>query len=146
MVISPGASKLISASTGAPSASARSEGSIEATKGTAVPTAAAPPAQALAMTRLRRALLGFEESLIREDPGPERCCEKRGDYTESPLTNQIFCSNPLIYIMNSGSAESHPVAASRGSADGASSSANRAAVSASRGREPEREPTYNRRS
>jgi len=52
----------MSASTGAPSASARSEGNIEAAKGTAVATADAPPAQALAMTRLRR--LRFDLGLI----------------------------------------------------------------------------------
>jgi len=44
----------MSASTGAPSASARYEGNIEDAKGTDVATAAAPPAQALAMTKLRR--------------------------------------------------------------------------------------------
>src|SRR5262245_28930636 len=59
----------MSASTGAPSALARSEGSIEAAKGTAVATAAAPPAQALAMTSVRRprlipALFFIERSLL----------------------------------------------------------------------------------
>jgi hypothetical protein len=53
-IISPGASLLISASTGAPAALARSEGAMLARNGTAVATVATPPTAAVAKTRLRR--------------------------------------------------------------------------------------------
>src|SRR3990172_11232120 len=54
----------MSASTGAPIALARSEGSIDATNGTALATLATPPAQVVAMRILRRARLTSGFSLI----------------------------------------------------------------------------------
>src|SRR5690606_24937186 len=61
--ISPGASLLMSTSTGAPSAFARSEGSILAAKGTAAPTAAMPPTTEVA-TNNPRLLLSSSLSLM----------------------------------------------------------------------------------
>jgi len=54
-------------STGAPAARARSEGHMLATKGTAAPTPATPPATEVATTRLRRVLSTFVCSLMEMD-------------------------------------------------------------------------------
>src|SRR5690606_22298842 len=59
VIISPGASLLTSASTGAPAALARSDGVRLATNGTAVATAATPPAADVASSRVRRLLSIF---------------------------------------------------------------------------------------
>src|SRR5690606_7352482 len=56
VIISPGASLLTSASTGAPAARARADGVRLATKGTAVAATATPPAALVAIRRLRRCL------------------------------------------------------------------------------------------
>ena len=62
--ISPGAMCEMSASTGAPTALARSEGHMLATKGTAAATPAAPPATEVATTSLRRFLFTFISSFM----------------------------------------------------------------------------------
>ncbi|OPZ04091.1 MAG: hypothetical protein BWZ09_02025 [Alphaproteobacteria bacterium ADurb.BinA305] len=59
VIISPGFSLLTSASTGAPAAFARSDGVRLATNGTAVATAATPPAADVASSRVRRLLSIF---------------------------------------------------------------------------------------
>src|SRR5688500_19907471 len=64
---SPGASCEMSTSTAAPRALARSEGSMLATKGTAAPTVAAPPARDVATTRLRRVLSACTRYLMEMD-------------------------------------------------------------------------------
>src|SRR5215470_14064912 len=91
----------MSASTGAPSALARSEGSIDAAKGTAAATAAAPPAQAPATTSVRRprlrSALSFMEKSLRE-----KALAKTANYTESVAAGQISCSKLLILSANSG--------------------------------------------
>ncbi|MNC86515.1 hypothetical protein D3C83_21850 [compost metagenome] len=53
-IFSPGSSLLTSASTGAPAALARSEGSMLATNGTAAATPATPPATPVAASSRRR--------------------------------------------------------------------------------------------
>src|SRR6478672_1062010 len=94
----------MSASTGAPSALARSEGSMEAAKGTAVATAAALPAQALAMTSVRRPRLIPASSFMGEILA-EGHCRGGANYTESALPGQIFDAKLLILYSNSGT---HP--------------------------------------
>jgi hypothetical protein len=60
----------MSTSTGAPAARARSEGVRLATKGTAAPTASAPPAPAVAMSSRRRdGLQGASPAVQRAEEG-----------------------------------------------------------------------------
>ena len=82
VMIWPGSSVLMSASTGAPPALARSEGSQLAANGTAAATPAAPPAAQVAITRLRRPLLTFLTSLIEGSSIYKILLHaKAGDYT-----------------------------------------------------------------
>src|SRR5512133_1734036 len=82
VMVWPGSSALMSATTGAPPALARSEGSQLAANGTAAATPATPPAAPQAITRLRRLLFTCLSSLI-EDSSRSRILlqVKAGDYT-----------------------------------------------------------------
>src|SRR5690606_14417580 len=64
VIISPGASLLTSASTAAPAALARSDGVRLATNGTAVATAATPPAADVASNKVRRLLSILSSTLM----------------------------------------------------------------------------------
>src|SRR5215831_7930084 len=78
---------------------ARSEGSIEAAKVTAVATAAALPAQALAMTSVRRPRLISASSFMEKSLLGETY-RGAANYTESARANQIFRLNSLILETN----------------------------------------------
>jgi hypothetical protein len=79
---------------------------MEAAKGTAAPTAAAPPAQALMATSVRRPRLipassFMEKSLLGE------ALLKSADYTESARPGQILVANALIHFQNSADRPKH---------------------------------------
>src|SRR5512147_2992888 len=84
VIIWPGASLLISASTGAPADLARSDGAKLARNGTAAATPATPPTVAVATISRRRPQSTFSSQLmIGSLKVQKRTARKAGDYTEA---------------------------------------------------------------
>jgi hypothetical protein len=108
-MIWPGSSALMSASTGAPPALARSDGSQLAANGTAAATLAAPPAAQVPITKLRLVLFTCLSSLIGSLWIYKVLLHaKVGNYTENPRRIKVLYANRLKYMKKTTQRRSGP--------------------------------------